>query len=284
MNTMRTIFYDYKANIDLRLPSRERLLKRLGEYDTLAEYTACAVLDFEANWTGEGDYSDYVTAKAVQHNVNLKGGVQLDNYMNALYKSFMVNSHAMFTDFIRQYRNDIKNLINPDFHLAESASDKSELDRLVISLKKEGIEPQWPDWLLQVINYYRIVRNKVAHNDKDNEECQDAYNEIDFEQLEKDYPTFSGLPNPNDGITIDDFYFYSACIKHVANYLVMALKGKVDWDHIGNIHSEFTKKWVKGTNPYALINRTLCAYNYHPTKEQVRNIIESIKERRENEN
>ena len=95
MNTMRTIFYDYKANIDLRLPSRERLLKRLGEYDTLAEYTACAVLDFEANWTGEGDYSDYVTAKAVQHNVNLKGGVQLDNYMNALYKSFMVNSHAM---------------------------------------------------------------------------------------------------------------------------------------------------------------------------------------------
>ena len=49
-NKMRTIFYDFKGNVDLDLPSRRRLKKRLGDYDTLAEYTFCAIRDFEANW------------------------------------------------------------------------------------------------------------------------------------------------------------------------------------------------------------------------------------------
>ena len=42
---MRKTFYDFKANVDLELPSRVRLNHRLGEYDTLADKEANFVQD-----------------------------------------------------------------------------------------------------------------------------------------------------------------------------------------------------------------------------------------------
>ena len=279
---MRTIFYDFKANVDLELPSRKRLLKRLGEYDTLAEYTFLAVRDLEANWDGNGTHEDYISAKAKLRNVNLREGVTLPNPEPALIKSFLVNSHAMLEDFADQYKIDIKNLINPDFCL--DTSDKlSKVERLLIPLQIMGINPIFPTWLSPVLKYYRLVRNSVAHNEKEIKSCEDAYEAIDIQKLQTDYPLFTGkAPNNPNEINIEDFYFYSACIKHFANYLTMALKGKVNWSNLGYIHDSFNaKKFSKGTQPIPLINTVLMQYNHRPLKEEVLRILADIKKQKE---
>lgn len=280
-SAMRTIFYDFKANVGLELPSRRRLIKRLGEYDSLAEYTFLAVRDFEANWDGTESHEDYISTKAKLRNVNLRNGVTLPQHELTLIKSFLVNSHAMLEDFVDQYKIDIRNLIDSSFCL--DGSDKlSKEERLLNPLRKNDIQPLFPIWLLPVLKYYRLLRNSVAHDKMDMQSCEDAYNEIDKELLNADYPVFAGkTPNTPNELTIEDFYFYSACIKHFANYLTMALKGKVDWSNLGNIHESFNvSNFKKGTQPIPLINVTLRQYNHKPTKEEISHILSSIKEQK----
>lgn len=277
----RTIFYDYRKNVDIVLPSSKRLYKRLGDYDTLAEYTMCAMLDFEKYCDTSIPFSDYVSKKAKEHGVNLRGGVTLGNYKVALCKSFIVNSHSILSDFIKHYRGDIRNLFTREFNI--SSNDKiSELDRLLSSMQNMGLVPNFPQWLLPVVDYYRHVRNSVAHSQKDKDACQKAYHRIDLKALNADYPIFQGkAPNPVEDITMDDFYFYSACIKHVANYLVMVLKGQVDWNKLGGTHEELDPKNIeKGTDSVRLVNRVFLMYNHRFTKVEQRNVLDVVVARR----
>ena len=279
---MRKTFYDFKANVDLELPSRVRLHHRLGEYDTLAEYTYLTLKDFEANWNGVGSHEDYVSSKAIVHDVKIRGGVTLPNYESALIKSFLVNSHAMLEDFVDQYKMDIRNLIDRKFSL--DLSDKlSKAEKLLSSLEKISILPSFPEWLLPVMKYYRLVRNSVAHNEKDMKSCETAYKAIDIRKLNEEYPTFSGkVPNVPNNLNMDDFYFYSACIKHFANYLTMALKGKVNWSNLGNIHESFdVRTFVKGTCPISLINREISQYKHVILREEQLQILADIKKQKE---
>lgn len=278
----RKLFYDYRNNVDMTLPSSKRLYKRLGDYDTLAEYTMCALLDFEKYCDKKIPFADYVTLKAQEHQINLRGGVTLGDYKTALIKSFIVNSHAILSDFIRHYRDDIRNLFDRNFKLEEN--DKiSELNRLLNALGSIGIKPLFPVWLLPVMDYYRTVRNSVAHNERDKNACKKAYSNINISAIDTDYWVFKGkVPNEADAITMDDFYFYSACVKHVANYLVMALKGRVVWSQIGYTHTDLDPENIeKGTNSVSLINRVFSQYSHQGTKEEIRSLLDVLKERKE---
>ena len=100
-------------------------------------------------------------------------------------------------------------------------------------------------------------------------------------EFEKDNPIIKGkAPNMPDSITMDDFYLYSASIKHFANFLTMALKGKVKWAELGAIHPDFDVRNIqKGTDIIAKINSVLfMKYNYHPTKDEFEQIKNYIKE------
>ena len=278
----RTIFYDYRSNVDIVLPSHKRLYKRLGDYDTLAEYTMLSLLDFEKYYDRIVTFEEYVTEKAKEHQVNLRGGVTLGNYKTALIKSFMVNSYAILSDFIKYYRDDIRNLFTRDFNIAND--DKvSELSRLLKSLETLDIKPTFPDWLLPCMEYYRHVRNSVAHNTRDKDACEKAYVKIDRDKLKADYWVFEKkAPNSTDEISMDDFYFYSACIKHVANYLVMALKGRVTWDALGATHIDLMPENIKkGTETVRLVNNVFMQYNHRFTKEEQRKVIDMVKEKME---
>lgn len=101
--------------------------------------------------------------------------------------------------------------------------------------------------------------------------------------IDADYWVFKGkAPNPADAITMDDFYFYSACIKHVANYLVMALKGRVNWRKIGYTHTDLDPANIeKGTDSVKLVGRVFLQYAHRGTKEELRNILDVLKERKE---
>ena len=277
----RTIFYDYRSNVDLILPSSKRLYKRLGDYDTLAEYTMCALLDFEKYCDNAIPFSEYVTRKAREHQINLSGGVTLGNYKSALCKSFIVNSHAILSDFIKHYRDDIRNLFTRDFKLADDEKI-SELNRLLVSLEKLNLKPQFPDWLIPVMEYYRMVRNSVAHNERDVDACFKAYSKIDRNAIDNEYYVFKGkAPNSADRISMEDFYFYSACIKHFVNYLVMVLKGRVKWGCIAETHEDLDPRNIaKGTDSVKLVNCVFLQYNHRATKEEQRKVLDCLIQRK----
>lgn len=279
MSKKRTTFYDFKSNIDFDLPSRKQLEKRLGDDDVLAEYTICALRDFQYSVAHSGiNKKQFFKERIMKHKINMGSYVEYNNMEHDLCMLFMINSYAMLNEFIIAFRDDIRDLIKYDFKLSDKEGI-SKVEKLNISLEEIGIKSACPIWILQCLNYYRYVRNATAHNDGIEIQCDEAYKLIDIKQIHSVYPTFKDkAPNPVNHIKIDDFYFYSACIKHYANYLVMALKGKVDWANIGQTHHLFQRKNIpKGTNPMTWVNGILTRYNCHATQAVRDQIVEYIK-------
>ena len=274
---MKTIFYNSK-DIHWRIPSRERLFHRLGEYDTMAEFTVLSELHFESLCRQSGDFANFVNTKAEEFNVKIRCGVSLENYREALYKSFMVNSHAMFNDFIYNFKDDLKLYVQHDFSMLDN-NKLSTYERLEHSMENNGFNLNIPSWLDDVVSYYRLIRNHVAHNDNDDKECHKAYNKIDLNKMLEDYPVFSGkAPNPPGQITIEDFYLYSASIKHVANLLSISIQGHEKWSSIGQHHPRLQRANIpSGTDKRKLVHLILNELGHKCIKEEVDKILDDVR-------
>lgn len=283
MSKGRTIFYDYNANVDIALPSREALQKSLGDMDVMAEYTICAVRSMKHNSAkSKLTHRMYVEKKAIKHQVNMRGCDYNANIERDLCKTFMLNSYAMLDVFVHQYRTDIQQLLAPSFCLLND-DKKSNVDKLLIALKGAGIVPECKEWILQCLNYYRYVRNGSAHNPSFIEKSKTVFQAINREELWDEYPVFARkAPNAPDRICVDDLYFYSACIKHFANYLVMALKGKVDWKRATTFHPKFQRENIPaGVNPRVWVNQVLNEYRYSASDDEKNFIVEYIIENKQ---
>ena len=269
-------FYDFGV-IKFKLPSRERLVKRLGEYDSLAEFAVLSFRDFESTALKQQDTYGYICSKAQEHDVKIKGIVSMNNYHEAMYKSFMVNTYAMFAEFIENLREDIRILVKPDFVFV-SNNNISDYERLKRSLANIDLYPSIPIWLEQLETYYRLVRNHVAHNGGDDNKCKKAFDKIDLQAMCSDYKVFDKLaPNPPNSITIQDFYLYSASVKHIANIITISLKDKINWKGIGKTHPELIKKHEKGTDRRKLARNILLEYGYKYSKEELDQITKDIR-------
>ena len=269
-------FYDFSV-VKFKLPSRERLVKRLGEYDALAEFAVLSFFDFETTAHNTQDTYKFVCDKAREHDVKIKGTVSMENYHEALYKSFMINTYAMFAEFIENLRDDIRILVNPDFAFVDD-NNISDYERLKRSLVAIGINPPIPKWLEQLEEYYRLVRNHVAHNGGDDEKCNKAFNKIDLDAMCSEYKVFKKLaPNPPGSITMQDFYLFSASVKHIANIITITLRDRINWQNIGKTHPKLIKKHQAGTDRRKLARDVLIGYGYRYSKEDLDKITADIR-------
>jgi len=269
-------FYDFSV-VRFKLPSRERLVKRLGEYDALAEFAVLSFYDFETTARSVQDTYKFVCDKAREYDVKIKGTVSMENYHEALYKSFMINTYAMFAEFIENLREDIRILINPGFVFVDD-NNISDYERLKRSLGAIGINPPIPKWLEQLEEYYRLVRNHVAHNGGDDEKCNKAFKRIDLNAMYSEYKVFEKLaPNPPISITMQDFYLFSASVKHIANIITITLKDRIIWQNIGKTHPDLIRKHQAGTDRRKLARDILIGYGYRYSKEDLDKITADIR-------
>ena len=269
-------FYDFSI-VKFKLPSRERLVKRLGVYDALAEFAVLSFYDFETIARSVQDTYKFVCDKAREYDVKIKGTVSMENYHEALYKSFMINTYAMFAEFIENVREDIRILINPGFVFVDD-NNISDYERLKRSLGAIGINPPIPKWLEQLEEYYRLVRNHVAHNGGDDEKCNKAFKRIDLNAMYSEYKVFEKLaPNPPISITMQDFYLFSASVKHIANIITITLKDRIIWQNLGKTHPELIKKHQSGTDRRKLARDVLIGYGYRYSKEDLDKITADIR-------
>lgn len=269
-------FYDFSV-VKFKLPSRERLVKRLGEYDALAEFAVLSFFDLETAAHNTQDTYKFVCDKAREYDVKIKGTVSMENYHEALYKSFMINTYAMFAEFIENLRDDIRILINPEFVFVDD-NNISDYERLKRSLVTIGVNPPIPKWLEQLEEYYRLVRNHVAHNGGDDEKCNKAFKRIDLDAMCSEYKVFIKLaPNPPGSITMQDFYLYSASVKHIANIITITLRDRINWQNIGKTHPELIRKHQSGTDRRKLARDILIGYGYRYSKEDLDKITADIR-------
>lgn len=275
---MKIYFYNSKE-IRWRLPSRERLFQRLGEYDTMAEFTVLSERYFERQCNDAASYVEFVNAKAIEYDVKIRAGVTLDNHREALCKSFMVNSAAMFDEFVDNFKEDMKIFVNHSFSLLDNPN-LNKYEKLKMSMEDAGYDIKIPQWLHNIVNYYRLIRNHVAHNRGDDERCLKKFEKIDLEQMSKDYPVFiNKSPNPPGKITMDDFYLYSASIKHIANLLTISIQGKENWCDIGKYHPDLQRSRIQsGKDKRKLVCNILNELGVKCKKELVDGILGNVRQ------
>lgn len=274
---MKTIFYNAKDGIHWRLPSREYLFHRLGQYDTMAEFIVLSERHFENLCKSADCYVDFVNEKAKEFDVKIRCGVTLDNYRGAMYKSFMVNTHAIFNEYFSQLKDDLRIYYFPKFTLRDDCGT-STFKKYINALRINGIDPKIPSWLQNTVEYYRLVRNHTAHIG-DESKCIEAYNNIDKEQMNRFYPVFFGkAPNSPTSITMDDFYLFSACVKHVANLITIALMGSEKWTELGKNHPLLRKEKIpKGTDKRKLVQKILNNIGHKCVKEEIDIILKDVR-------
>lgn len=91
-----------------------------------------------------------------------------------------------------------------------------------------------PSDLIDVYEYYRLVRNYMSHTDRDLEELKNRYKKIQTNKngfLNELH--LSSLPNPVNDINFTDFLILTNIVKHIA--YIISTSSKPENDRIAEI-------------------------------------------------
>lgn len=189
-----------------------KLKKNLGEFDAVIECNEIAIKEFieQAN---RQDSREYIRQLSNKHKVKvdevdfLKFSSRIRQYYVA---SVFQQSEHFFKDFKDEWREYF-----PEKEWVGPTNGQTKLQSILSS-----ISLTLPNDLIDIYEYYRIVRNYMAHTDRDKKELKIRYQRVHSNQ--NDFLSdlhLSKLPNEIDDIDFSDFLILTNIIKHIA-YLV----------------------------------------------------------------
>lgn len=207
------------------IPSYRDLKKSLGKYDALVEFLECSCRAFLKNHENSGlSFNEYLAEESAEYGIHLRD-LSLENYRHVINSSYLLFPYASFDEFINSYKLEVRFLIDRGFILINK-DDASQFERLIISLNNIGINPEIPQIRKDLFDYYRLIRNSVAHNGV--KKSTGIYKRIDLNEIKSMYPTLTGLQV--EGFTdFDDFILCTANIKDISNLLTIALEKHINW-------------------------------------------------------
>lgn len=206
------------------LPSNRFLWECLGEYDALVEYQEVAnrlmLQDYKSS---NKPFDAYLKEASAATGIKLND-VTLENYKEKIIQGYLIYPNAIFDEFLTLFIVDVCDLIDTAF--AESKIDGCRFDRVMDALDKKKITPAILKVQIDLYNYYRLLRNGVAHGS--DSEYEKAYKKIDKAAIKSFYPSLSE-PQPKDSLGFDDFILCTANIKNIADAMTKSIFTKVDW-------------------------------------------------------
>lgn len=243
MKTEEMINYSVRKTT-FSIPSYRNLKKSLGEYDALVEFLECSCRAFLKNHENSGlSFNEYLAEESAEYGIYLRD-LSLENYRHVINSSYLLFPYASFDEFISSFINEVRFLIKKDFELV-CKKDASRFERLIVSIHDIGINPEIPQIQIDLFNYYRLIRNSVAHKGVNN--LSSIYKRIDLNEIKSMYPTLTGLQV--EGVTdFDDFILCTANIKDIANILTIALEKHINWVDIMCQNDDIFPKHKKFSN------------------------------------
>ena len=236
------------------LPSNRYLWACLGEYDALVEYQEVANrLMLQAYKSSNKPFDAYLKEASAATGIKLYD-VTLENYKEKIIQGYLIYPNAIFDEFLTLFIADVCNLIDTAF--AESKIVGCRFDRVIDALNNKKIVPAIHKEQIELYNYYRLLRNGVAHGS--DSEYEKAYNRIDKAAIRSCYPSLSE-PQPKDSLGFDDFILCTANIKNIADAMTKSLFTKVDWVARCKANKE---KWFPRRNKFMNTESKRRLYNY----------------------
>lgn len=200
------------------IPSNRNLRKSLGQYDALVAYQEVASRYYLGTFNDKKESFDaFLSRTSINTGVRLNS-ISLANYREKQYQGYLVFPNASFDDFITDFVEEVRFLIDSNFTL--SKIDGSKFDKLLDALSQYKINPSIEEFKKDLYDYYRLLRNDVAHCS--NQDYKKEYKALDKEAIAAFYTTLNE-PKEKSQLSFDDFILCTANIKNIADLLTVSL-------------------------------------------------------------
>lgn len=213
-------YYNYKAYQNLK--------ERLGLFDAVIECNDLALREFIANKDAAEDPAIYIK------NLSLKHSVKVDSVNNKMLTSrirhFYIMSVSQQVDqFFDEFRIEHK-LVN-ESKWENKQVGEIDLDYILRTLcgtTVDGVKLIGEE-LYEGYQYYRKVRNRFAHSDKDDRNIDNQYIVVEkFKPWYLENYSIKDSPKIYNEISFDDFRLFSVIVKEIAFKFCMSLRPSVE--------------------------------------------------------
>lgn len=206
---------NYQQEERFSFRSFRALKKRMGALDAVVECNELAIREFRSCLDQASNKGEYISNLSSKHSIRVNT-VQTNLFDARVRRYYIMSVLQQAEQFFDEFKKEY--LL---FHASWSEKQKGETDfdnvlRNIFSSKTSGIESIGKE-VYDGLDYYRLVRNRLAHSEEMDAKKLDTYfksavNNIPF--YEKNFQT-KNCPNNYDSISFDDFLLCTNLVKSV---------------------------------------------------------------------
>ncbi|GAB3721955.1 hypothetical protein [Spirosoma lituiforme] len=214
-------------------PSYRKLKKTLGEFDAVVECNEIAIREF-LEQAKKNDAKKYIQQLSKKHKVRVDevSFLKFSSRIRQYYvTSVLQQSEQFFKDFKKEWVKYHSDLVWNDLDKGET-NFQNVLRNTSVVLSSD---------IIDIYEYYRIVRNYMSHTDRDTSDMAKRFGKIQensnnfLEDLH-----LVNLPNELDNINYTDFLILTNIVKNIA-YLI-STTSKPSNDRIAEILFDISKE------------------------------------------
>lgn len=218
-----------KRNTTFSLPCYRKFKNTFGKFNALINFEEVAALHLFAEKGEVESMGEVLTRIAPAYGLHISD-VRLPHYEIVLRQAFLNHPFACFEVFLEDFKEEYKTLVNPNFVLVNE-DDMSKLEKYSRSLKEDGVIPQLSGYLMDMYNYYRLVRNQVVHHLASDRSVKNAFKRLE-KRREEILTRFEQMPNPLESIDFNDFKLCDQVILDIAELFSISIEKHIDWETI----------------------------------------------------
>ena len=189
-----------------------RLKKTLGEFDAVVECNEIAIREFIEQAEKE-DAFKYIQQLSSKHKVKVDE-VDFFKFSSRIRQYYVSSVFQQSEQFLKDFKQEWSEYFDNKTWLNINKGEtklQNTLRNLAITL---------PSDLIEYYEYYRLVRNYMAHTDRDINELKNRRKKIlNNKNSFTNNLNIPKIPNELDNIDFDDFLIITNIVKHIA-YLI----------------------------------------------------------------
>jgi len=215
-----------------------KLKKTLGEFDAVVECNEIAIKEFIEQAPKE-NLQKYIQQLSTKHKVKVDE-VDFLKFSSRIRQYYVASVSQQSEQFLKDFRIEWQKYF-PEKIWIEPAKGETKLQNTL-----KNVSLSLSNDLVEVYEYYRLVRNYMSHTDRDLEELKNRLKKIHSNQNDflKD-SNLSSLPNSVDDINFSDFLILTNVVKHIA-YLI-STESKPENERIAEVLFDKSKENDKAT-------------------------------------
>lgn len=207
-------------------PAYRKLKKTLGEFDAVVECNEIAIKEFIEQAKGK-DVRDYVSQLSSKHKVKVNE-VDFFKFNSRIRQYYVTSVFQQSEQFLIDFKTEFK-----QYNTNYTWKPKQDGETVLVNVLG-NTSVSFSSDLIEVYDYYRIVRNYMAHTDRDLSDLRKRYKRI----LSNENEFLSDLniqfhPNGIEDINFSDFLILTNIVKHIA--YIISTSSKPTNDRIAEI-------------------------------------------------